>query len=191
MDKVFTALILGLSAEGLLICPFFAFGLSLSNRLAGFQFLLGRLVGLVMFGLAVSILGRWLRVDVRMINLLFGIFIMALGLYMASMAKEMHGKRKKLEGNIGFGLGLVRGLFNPGRKYIYLIPLLFGVGIAQGIAVSTTYALSSSVYLILGFMSAGLVEKLIPYRKNIRVAGGIMLTILGGIYIWKARGLIL
>ncbi|MFA5430060.1 MAG: hypothetical protein WC329_02755 [Candidatus Omnitrophota bacterium] len=188
MERIFTALVLGLSAEGLFMCPFLAFGLTLSDRYAGLRFLLGRLAGLVIFGLIVGLLGRSLRIDKRIVNLLFGSIVILLGVYSFLTAKEHGGHKSVIHGRAGFGIGLFRGMLNPGRKYIYLVPLILGTKLFQGMLVSLAYALSSSVYLSLGFVSAGLLERVAPHRRFIKKVGGAILVVMGALYIYKAGG---
>lgn len=208
MDTLLTVMILGLSVEGIVLCPVFAFGLSLSDRLAGLKFLLGRVMGLVCFGVVVSLLGKAVHIDERIMNLIFGISIIALGLYrsvnidgtdLGWRIREIQRRlgikgrcrgKKKLD-KAGFGLGLFRGLCNPGRKYIYLAPFLLEMGVFKGVAISFVYALSSSVYLLFGFMSAEFINRLVPHRQRLTIMGGIMLVLVGGYYVWKAHGLII
>jgi len=207
VDTLLTVCILGLSVEGVVLCPFFAFGLSLSDRLAGLRFLLGRLIGLVCFGVVVSLLGKAVHIDERVVNLIFGFSIIALGLYQSinlegtdlgwklrllkvrlGFKSRCSGKGKQLKA--GFGLGLFRGLCNPGRKYLYLAPFLLDLGVFKGLAVSFVYGVSSSVYLLLGFISAGFVNRLVTHKQHLSVSGGILLVMVGGYYVWKAHGLI-
>jgi cytochrome c biogenesis protein CcdA len=208
VDTLFTVMILGLSVEGLVLCPFLAFGLSLADRLAGLRFLLGRLLGLVCFGVAVCLLGKAVHIDERIMNLIFGVTIILLGLYRAVVVEEGNiwwkireykvrmgiksccgGKGGKPQA--GFGLGLFRGLFNPGRKYLYLAPFLLDLGVFKGLAISFVYGLSSSVYLIVGFVSAGFINKMVHHKQHLGLAGGIILILVGGYYVAKARSLIL
>lgn len=63
-----TILLLGLSVEGLVLCPFVTFGLTLSDRWMGLRFLLGRITGIVLFGALVSLLGARLRIDVGVVQ---------------------------------------------------------------------------------------------------------------------------
>jgi cytochrome c biogenesis protein CcdA len=201
-------MILGLSVEGLVLCPFFAFGLSLADRMAGVRFLLGRLLGLVCFGVAVCLLGKAAHIDERLMNLVFGVTIILLGMYRAVVWEEgalwwkireykvRLGIRSRCGGNgsqskAGFGLGLFRGLFNPGRKYLYLAPFLLDLGVFKGLAVSFVYGLSSSVYLIVGFVSAGFINKMVLHKQRLSIVGGIILVLVGGYYVVKARSLIL
>jgi cytochrome c biogenesis protein CcdA len=207
MDTLLTVIVLGLSVEGLVLCPFFAFGLSLTNRMAGLRFLLGRLIGLVCFGVVISLLGRTVHVDERITNLLFGLSIVVLGLIRSANLGETElgwkllelkarlGLKKRCRGpgsrdRAGFWLGLFRGLCNPGRKYIYLAPFLLDLGVFRGLAVSFVYGISSSLYLLLGFISAGYINRLLPHKRRLSSVGGVILISLGSYYIWKSRTLL-
>lgn len=208
MDTLLTVMLLGLSVEGLVLCPFFAFGLSLADRLAGMRFLLGRLLGLVCFGVVVCLLGKAMHLDERLMNLVFGVTIIALGLYRALVwedgalwwkiraFKVRLGVKSRCGGKAsqpkaGFGLGLFRGLFNPGRKYLYLAPFLLDLGVFKGLAVSFVYGLSSSVYLVVGFVSAGVINKMVHHKQRLSVCGGIVLILVGCYYVIKAKSLII
>jgi cytochrome c biogenesis protein CcdA len=208
VDTVVTVMILGLSVEGLVLCPFFAFGLSLADRLASLRFLVGRLLGLVCFGVVVCLLGKAVHVDERVMNLTFGVTIILVGMYRAVVVEGGNlwwriracrvrlGIRSRCGGSgqqlkAGFGLGLFRGLFNPGRKYLYLAPILLDLGVFKGLAISFVYGVSSSVYLVLGFVSAGFVNKMVRHKQHLSVWGGIILVLVGGYYVVKARSLIL
>lgn len=207
MDTLLTVIVLGLSVEGLVLCPFFAFGLSLTDRMAGLRFLLGRLIGLVCFGVVISLLGRTLHFDERITNLLFGLSIIVLGLIRSANLGETELGWKLLElktrmglkrrcrgpGNrdrAGFWLGLFRGLCNPGRKYIYLAPFLLDLGIFKGLAVSFVYGVSSSLYLLLGFISADFINRMLPHKRLLSSVGGVILISLGSYYVWKSRTLL-
>ena len=207
MDTLLTVMILGLSVEGLVLCPFFAFGLSLTDKLASIRFLLGRLLGLVCFGVIVCLLGKTAHVDERIMNLVFGVTIIVLGGYRAVVVEESPlwwklreykvrlGFKSRCGGNgpakAGFGLGLFRGLFNPGRKYLYLAPFLLDLGVFKGLAISFVYGVSSSVYLLLGFVSAGFVSRMTSRKQHLSVVGGIVLVLVGGYYVVKSRSLLL
>ena len=208
MDTLLTVMILGLSVEGLVLCPFLAFGLSLSDRLAGLRFLLGRLFGLVCFGVIVCLLGKTAHIDERIMNFVFGVTIVVLGLYRAVVVEESPlwwklreykvrlGFRGRCGGNgakakAGFGLGLFRGLCNPGRKYLYLAPFLLDMGVFKGLAISFVYGVSSSVYLLLGFISAGFINKMTNHKHQLSIVGGVVLVMVGGYYLLKSKSLFL
>jgi hypothetical protein len=204
MDSLLTVLILGLSAEGILMCPFFAFGLTLSDRLAGFRFLFGRIAGLMCFGIAVILIGNTVRIDERIINLLFGATLTGFGIYRIIVSnrsavnfdnpgngfngggKCSGNKNGKNGAKAGFGLGFFRGFLNPGRKYIYLAPLLLGAGLLRGAAITFVYAVSSSTYLVIGFVSGAIMTKLTKWKRQVGTAGGIMMILLGTFYLVKS-----
>lgn len=208
MDTLLTVTVLGLSIEGIVLCPFLAFGLSLSDRLAGLRFLSGRLIGLICFGVLVSLVGKAVHIDERIMNLIFGFSIIALGLYRCVNLEETglgwkirevkirlgfksHCHGKGGQAKAGFGLGLFRGLCNPGRKYLYLAPFLLDVGVFKGLAVSFVYGVSSSVYLLAGFISAGFINRMVHRKQQLSIAGGIVLILAGSYYVWKAHRLII
>jgi len=187
MENIITALLLGLSWDRLFTCPFFTFGLSLSDRRAGPRFLIGRIIGLVILGLIVTLAGSHLHIRQKTMNIIFGTLIMILGLSMLIMKHRCKSgeQERKMGGHIGFGFGLLRALLMPGRKMIYLFPLLFGVKLYEGFFITLAYAISSSVYLVLGFISAEFLNKILAYRRVLRMAGAVILIILGAYYIWR------
>lgn len=198
MQELITVMLLGLSAEGLVICPFFAFGLCLSDRYTAWFFLYGRILGLILFGTVVSILGNIFKISELYTNIGFGVLLFAMGIHhiFRSRSRILFLKKKfnwpfgfgcKNRDFIkfGFGLGVFRGFINPGRKYVYLLPLLLGVGVVKGLALSFVFALSSSVYLIIGIISAKFIEKLVPYKRLIDAASGIILVIIGAFYAFR------
>lgn len=184
IDKLLAALIMGLSWERVLCCPFLALSLSLSGRGAGVKFLLGRLLGIVILGLIVTLVGLPFHISPRIVDSIFGIFL--IGLSIRTFFEGKHKNSPQRLSQVGFGLGLFRGFLNPGRKIICLFPLLWGAGIFEGGIISLVYALSSSFYLLVGFFSAEVINKLVSYKKIIRISGAVILFILGVFYIlWK------
>ncbi len=177
-------MVLGTSPERLLICPFFAFGLTLSDRLAGLKFLIGRIIGIVLLGLVIAIIGLPFKFSAGLLDLILGISLIVTGTIIY-FAPEKHGHRKGVS-NAGFGLGLYRGLLNPDRLIILLVPLLWGVSLVQAGVISLVYAISSSIYLLIGFISASVLRKLIKHEKAIRITGSVIIILLGLFYIGLA-----
>ncbi len=181
MNALLTVTLLGLSAEGLVMCPFFAFGLSLADRHAALRFLSGRIVGLILFGAVMAAIGRFITIPEALVNIVFGVTLVGLGIYRIIKSRpqlEFLTKTKargplglgcgnSVSRKIGFGLGVYRGLLNPGRKYAYLAPLVMRVGVMKSLALSCAFGLSSSVYLVVGFLSAGALETLVPHKRAI------------------------
>jgi uncharacterized membrane protein len=188
MNRIITAFILGLSVERLFICPFLTFGLALSEKRAAVRFLLGRILGLVSLGLLFSLIGfKAFPISKNMVNIIFGILVVFFGIiiFLRKQGKE----HRRLDGHSGFGFGLFRGMLTPGRKMIILFPLLIGVSIPEGLIISITYALSSSFYLILGFMGGEVLSRAFSHRRIIKIVGALILIGLGLFYIGKGLGL--
>jgi cytochrome c biogenesis protein CcdA len=47
------------------------------------------------------------------------------------------------------------------------------------------------VYLIIGFISAGFINKMVRHKQQLSVIGGIVLILVGGYYVVKARSLLI
>jgi cytochrome c biogenesis protein CcdA len=177
LERLLTALVLGLSMERVLCCPFVAMSLSLSDRWAGMRFLLGRLVGICTLGTTISLVGLPFAISPLVLDIIFGVSLVAMGL--VTLFQTSHKGRGRKLSHAGFALGLFRGMLNPGRKIAYLVPLLWGVSALEGMAVSLAYAVTSSVYLLIGFFSAEALNRMVPYQKAIRIGGGVFLVLLG------------
>jgi hypothetical protein len=187
VEKIVTALLLGLSWERILCCPFIALSLSLSDRWAGLRFITGRLSGICVLGIVVSVIGLPFQISSFMIDGIFSVFLLFLSVktFLLSGHQANHKGNKGRFSQAGFVLGIFRGFLNPGRKIVYLLPLLWGVSVVEGLIISLVYAVSSSCYLLIGFFSAELVNRIAHYRKGIKIAGGITLGILGFYYLYK------
>lgn len=64
-------------------------------------------------------------------------------------------------------------------------PLLISAGLFKGLALSFTYGITSSFYLVLGFVSAGVPGKLTPHKQLIGTIGAMVLIVLGLVYSWR------
>ncbi|HJO95378.1 MAG TPA: hypothetical protein QF753_18410 [Victivallales bacterium] len=184
VEKICTAFLLGLSWERILTCPFFVLGLSLSDRWTGVKFILGRLLGLVCLGTIVSIIGIPFSISEKWMNIIFSLFLFGVATY--TLTNNKHKGAGKNIAQASFGLGFFRAILHPGRKIIYLLPLLWGVDVFQGLTISLVYGLSSSVYLLIGFISAEIINKIFIHRKKIKIISAAILIILGIFYLIKA-----
>jgi hypothetical protein len=158
--------------------------LSLSDRWAGMRFVLGRLVGICTLGTTISLVGLPFAISPLVLDVVFGVSLVAMGV--VTFFQTSHKGRGRKLSHAGFALGLFRGMLNPGRKIAYLVPLLWGVGGLEGMAISLAYAVTSSLYLLVGFFSAEVLTRVVPYQKAIRIGGGVFLVVLG-VY-FTARG---
>jgi cytochrome c biogenesis protein CcdA len=185
MKNIITAFILGLSLDRMLICPFFAFSLGLSDRKAGARFLIGRIIGLLVLALVITLFGAHLHLRQRYLNIAFGVIIAAFGIttFFLKHGQGHGGGQGKIGGRLGFGLGLFRAVLVPGRKMVLLVPLLLGAKPQEGFFIAAAYALSSSVYLALAFFFAEALNKVLAYRRALRITGSVFLILIGIYYI--------
>lgn len=198
--SLLTVFALGLSVEGLALCPFVSMGLAMVDRAAGLRFLGGRLLGIMVFGLLVCWAGAYLHFDSRYVNLVFGLMLIALGTWRFFKQASHHSMQRAGRGTCAgahgcpdrrghrhaFTLGFARGLLNPGRKYVYLAPLLIGAGVVQGLVTSLIFGLSSSTYLLLGIFAAGALHKLSVARRRLEKGGALLLIVIGSTFSFKA-----
>ena len=104
--------------------------------------------------------------------------------------KKGHGKCKhnsqdpdsansgKLNKRFAFSLGLFRGA-TPCLKIMVLAPLLIVVDIQLALMMMLAYVATSTIYPIIGHLTANVVTKFDKYDLYIRVTGAIILIILG------------
>ena len=83
-----------------------------------------------------------------------------------------------------FGLGLLRGL-TPCVKILFLTPLLITSSIIESLFILIAFALTSSIYSVIGFMSAELFRRFSRFQKEIRIAGSLMVVMIGVYYLIK------
>lgn len=87
-------------------------------------------------------------------------------------------KRIDFEGKYGFVLGVLRGA-TPCAKVIVLAPLLVAVGFPFSLLLILVYALTSTVYPIIGYLSAELLSKFEKYRFALKLLGALILISIG------------
>ena len=87
-------------------------------------------------------------------------------------------KRIDFEGKYGFFLGVLRGA-TPCAKVIVLAPLLVAVGFPFSLLLILVYALTSTIYPIIGYLSAELLSKFEKYRYALKMLGALILITIG------------
>ncbi|MCX6694677.1 MAG: hypothetical protein NTU61_00055, partial [Candidatus Altiarchaeota archaeon] len=170
------------SVSHLWFCMFMCFGLSTaSDRLTALKFILGRILGLGFLGLVVGLLGQNLSVSPRTMNILFGLSSIFFGALMLSEKKGVlkEGGRQQM---LGLGMGVLRGM-TPCAKIVLILPLIIGVNPVDATVMMLVYALSSSVYPVIGFVSADVFKNIFERRRWIRFLGAGMLIALGLYYL--------
>jgi len=87
-------------------------------------------------------------------------------------------KRVDFEGKYGFVLGVLRGA-TPCAKVIVLAPLLVAVGFPFSLLIILVYALTSTIYPIIGYLSADVLSKFEKYRFALKILGALILITIG------------
>lgn len=152
MDKLIAAALLGLSLN-YFMCIFLGFGMSSVDAKLAAKFIIGRLFGLVTLGVLISILGNVLYIPPDALRLAFGIMCAAFGAWLLVKKGCMPHP------NVGFGLGLLRGM-TPCVKIVLVIPMIYGSGIPEAISIMLVFGLFSSVYPAIGMLFGGAIAKL-------------------------------
>ena len=97
---------------------------------------------------------------------------------------KSHGKRgacrKKriLEKRSGFILGVLRGA-TPCAKVIVLAPLLVAFGFPSSLLLILVYAGASTMYPIIGYLSADVLSNFKEHQFKLKILGAIILIIIG------------
>jgi cytochrome c biogenesis protein CcdA len=94
--------------------------------------------------------------------------------------KKGKGCRKKrmLEKRSGFVLGVLRGA-TPCAKVIVLAPLLVAFGFPQSLLLILVYAGASSMYPIIGYLSADVLSNFREHQLKLKILGAVILVIIG------------
>ncbi len=87
-------------------------------------------------------------------------------------------KMRKFKNSYIFGLGLARGA-TPCLKIMILVPLLVAVDIYLALAMILVYALVSTVYPVIGFLSGNLLRSVEKHATYVKVAAALTLVAVG------------
>jgi cytochrome c biogenesis protein CcdA len=89
-----------------------------------------------------------------------------------------HCRKARINNKYAFGLGIFRGA-TPCLKIIVMAPLLIVVDIQLALMMMLAYVGTSTIYPIIGHLTANIVTKFDKYDLYIRVAGAAVLIVLG------------
>lgn len=98
--------------------------------------------------------------------------------------RKRHKKHKNTSKRFGFSLGIIRGA-TPCAKVIVLIPLLVAFGFPQSLPLILVYAATSTVYPVIGYLSADVLSNFEAHRFKLKMLGAIILIVMGLYYIIK------
>jgi hypothetical protein len=88
------------------------------------------------------------------------------------------GKRRRLEKRSGFLLGVFRGA-TPCAKIIVLAPLLVAVGFPSSLFLIVIYASASTIYPVIGYLSADVLSNFEEHQFKLKIAGALILVAIG------------
>jgi hypothetical protein len=100
-------------------------------------------------------------------------------------------KHRVPEKKYGLILGVLRGA-TPCAKIIVLSPLLVAVGFPQALLLILVYAAASTVYPVIGYLSADMLSKFEKYQVHLKITGAVVLIIIGAysivnVILWNAN----
>jgi cytochrome c biogenesis protein CcdA len=87
-------------------------------------------------------------------------------------------KARKFKNSYIFGLGVARGA-TPCLKILILVPLLVAVDIYLALAMILVYALTSSIYPIIGFLSGSVLQSAQKHATYVKVGAALVLVAVG------------
>jgi hypothetical protein len=84
----------------------------------------------------------------------------------------------------GFALGALRGSAMCGRL-IVLLPLVLSGSLPHALGVGAAFALTSTIYPVLGMLLGGVVLRAVPHRKLVFDASAVLLFATAGVYLYR------
>jgi cytochrome c biogenesis protein CcdA len=87
-------------------------------------------------------------------------------------------KARKFKNGYVFGLGVARGA-TPCLKILILVPLLVAVDIYLALAMILVYALTSTIYPVIGFLSGNLLRSVEKHAFYVKVSAALLLVAVG------------
>jgi cytochrome c biogenesis protein CcdA len=202
MPELLAAAAVGVSFSNTWLCMLMSFGCGSDNVKVGVRFILGRFVGLLIIGVAISAIGAITDIPPIYFVVIFGVAsiifgaLMVIGLY-TGHGGRFHGLKRAIRHSLGlckkdeqsngvkgskgaFVVGVLRGA-TPCVKLMVLAPLLIYSGPVNAIALVLVYALASTIYPLIGFLTASALTTLPKYERAFKLVGATVL-IFAGIY---------
>jgi hypothetical protein len=104
-------------------------------------------------------------------------------------ARKVWGKTGEQSKKSGFFIGLLLGMFRGAAmctKLIVLVPIILSSSPLKSLAIGTVFAISSSIYPILGFILGKFALKLVKYKRSLFIVSCVFLAGSGVFYLWAA-----
>ncbi|UCE39399.1 MAG: hypothetical protein JSW00_09310 [Thermoplasmata archaeon] len=93
-------------------------------------------------------------------------------------------RHKNFTEKSGFALGVLRGA-TPCAKVIVLTPLLVAFGFPGSLPIILVYASASTIYPVIGYLSADVLSKFDKYQLHFKILGAFILIAMGLYFIVK------
>ncbi|MCK5548021.1 MAG: sulfite exporter TauE/SafE family protein [Thermoplasmata archaeon] len=200
---------IGISFANTWMCMLVSIGCTVDDEKSGFNFILGRFIGLVIIGLVIAAIGAFVNIPPIYFIAIFGILTVLFGVTVLLRAfnielklpsflkgpektkgQHMHGKgggncvKAKNDNRHKFKNKHVfaLGVFRgatPCLKLMILAPLLIAVDFWLAFAMVIVFAAASTVYPIIGFLFGSLLRKFERYHKHLKVASALILILVG------------
>jgi len=184
------------------MCTLVSIGCTADEERSGLNFIVGRFIGIMIIGMVIASIGAFVELEPIYFVVVFGVITIALGTVLILKAmgvemrfpgpgKEHHGpgdgsgpggqgcpKRRFMRHRQSFAVGLFRGA-TPCLKIMVLAPLLVSVDLPLALAMVVVFALTSTVYPLMGFLFGSWLRRFERYRTHLRVAGALILILVG------------
>jgi cytochrome c biogenesis protein CcdA len=202
LEELFAALLIGLSFSNAFVCIFLAFGIStVERRKTGAYFIAGRFIGVITLGLIIASIGFIFDSYKIYFLILFGILTIVFGgfvvlkMYLRIKNQKSNNTCTSCNNSNSCNsscnensncplLGVFRGA-TPCLKIFILAPLLIIVDLWLAFLMILIYALASTIYPVIGFLSASLLGNLRRYEAHVQITGAIVLISIGVFTIYK------
>lgn len=206
IPELAAAAAVGLSFSNAWLCMGLSFGTRGEGAAVGARFILGRFIGLMVIGVAISAIGAVAEIPPIYFVVIFGVGSVAFGTLMLvgifggpgpfkrklrhALGLQRRGDGCRVPGtgyprlpndrlaSSAFLLGVMRGA-TPCVKLMVLAPLLIAVGPWWALALSFVYALASSAYPLIGFWAASSLSHLPNYERFLKLTGAFLLIFIG------------
>lgn len=213
MEELIAAAVVGLSFGNSWLCMLFAFGTRGESRATSLYFMLGRLFGTVLLGTVIALIGiigfssNILVLTFGILSILFGLFVLRRDIIVGNRIRTLRGKAERNQRahpgtgclkrrrhrdmytkhrrkGFGLALGIFRGA-TPCLKIMVLAPLLITSPLTLSIAMSLVFALTSSIYPLIGFLAGESLSKFRRWDMPIKAGTVAALFIVGVYYVMK------
>jgi putative Mn2+ efflux pump MntP len=201
------AALAGVSFGNAWICVLMGFGLTTDERKTGAYFVGGRIIGIILIGMFLALFASTIKISAKQMLLVFGIVSIAFGVYLVFKRQinslVYHRKEKGASdgcdnnlaenreavksGNAWFGLsmGIFRGA-TPCLKIMLLVPYLVVIAptnILLAFAMVLVFSLTSTIYPVIGFLSANALNRVFQNRVALKWVGAAVLIGMGVYFI--------